>query len=152
MDRQTINSYYVCYDIKDSRDLAFNQGPTEKSHLEKSTFFAIPFKQNSFSIKKSISDQVKAIFEQSFLKKDNSKDDGRIIDFKAALMPLITNIDVDAINYTNQEVQNSNSVKQFLNHVKLFLPTENQWQELKALRIHAGSPEISSRGLENLSM
>ena len=118
-------------------DLPFNKGPLNNAHHEKSTFLSIPFKRNSF-LKSSLADQIKEFFAKSTIENDH------IIDFKKVLMPFITTSDPN--------VDITDSLKQFLNHVELLLPTENQWHQLRKLRIHAGSPEASESGLDKISL
>ena len=123
-------------ELKNSQDLPFNKGPISNAHHEKSTFLSIPFKRNSF-LKSSLADQIKEFFVKAAIESDP------IIDFKKILMPIITQ--------SAPCTQMTDSLLQFFNHIELVLPTENQWHQLRTLRIHAGSPEVSKSGQERIS-
>jgi hypothetical protein len=122
---------------QDALELPFNKGPLTNVHQECSTFLSIPFKRNSF-LKSSLTDQIKGLFMKPTVDIDP------ILDFKKVLMPMIVSCD------TNLDM--TDSLRQFFNHVELVLPTENQWHILRNLRIHAGSPEVAKSGLEKIAL
>lgn len=124
-------------DCKDPLDLPFNKGPLTNAHHEKSTFLSIPFKRNSF-LKTSLAVQIKEFFVKPTVELDPT------LDFKKVLMPIIISSD--------RSLEKTDSLKQFFNHVELILPTENQWHQLRNLRIHAGSPEVSKSGLDKIAL
>jgi ABC-type phosphate/phosphonate transport system substrate-binding protein len=124
-------------ECKDALELPFNKGPLTNVHHESSTFLSIPFKRNSF-LKSSLADQIKEFFIKP------NAEIAPILDFKKVLMPIIVSSDLN--------LDMTDSLRQFFNHVELILPTENQWHILRNLRIHAGSPEASKSGLEKIAL
>ena len=166
MDPESHPSYSMYYDAVDTESLPFNQGPATSAHREKSTFLALPMKRNSIAMKIGLipkwTSQLKEFISKS-LPASNTPDlavaiETGFLDFKKALFPIICTIQPDDLaqkDTSGSDIYSApalgDSVKQFLNHIELILPTEDQWQKMNNLRIHAGSPEASEEGLSKLA-
>jgi hypothetical protein len=80
-----------------------------------------------------------------------------LVDFKKTLMPLICTIGPEdllakpTVGLNLSAKYMGDSLKRFLSHVELVLPSESQWETLNLLRIHAGSPERSAAGIDKIA-
>lgn len=153
-------SYAVVYNAADAESLAFNQNTVSGAHQEKPTFLSLPIKRNSLAMKTAtlskLTTGVKDFIVKSFNRSEKPievKPTNGIVDFKATLLPIICHLTPEDLKLSNAlaAMELDGSIKRFLNHVELMLPSDSQWSNLNSLRIHAGSPDRSSEGVEKIA-
>ena len=167
MDPEAHPSYSHLYDVKNAEAFPFNQGTVSCAHQEKTTFLALSIKRNSLAMRTPLLEKVAASLSSLFAKPamtelinaadKSGKAKMDLVDFKKTLMPLICTIGQDdlltrpTIGLNLSAKYMGDSLKRFLSHVELVLPSESQWETLNLLRIHAGSPERSAAGIDKIA-
>ncbi len=117
---------------------------------EGSSFLAIPTKRNHQPAESSKQPSAAAASASNNSSQISSAES--FLDFKASLSPLIWKASAPSQHLSQHQSDNACEAGQ-LNVGMLkspLMPTEQQWYQLNQLRIHAGAPERSERGIEKL--
>jgi hypothetical protein len=164
-------SFNTFYDTLDTNALPFNDRPDASSNSEASCFLAPPVKTNTTVTEPhaptvaKIATQKLSLFAKALQGQEKEEEEKpavlSYVDFKAALLPSMLNCINDLANndfgVLEEEAANDDmsiasdaSRQQLLKTALTLLPGESQWYQLNQLRIHAGGPERSDEGAEQL--